>query len=234
MARRIPFLEVRNLCKSYDRGLVPALHNISFELQNQKIYALMGSSGCGKSTLLNLIGTLDTPDHGDIYYEGQSIDAFKNPGEFRRTYLGFVFQFHFLIPVLSLRENIETALLTNQTMNASQISDKAYRLLEDMGLAHKTEFRANKVSGGERQRTAIARALANDPKLILADEPTGNVDTKTAAMILQKMRYYVENMHATMLIATHDPEVGKIADSCIFMQDGRIIEIVENHHKGLK
>jgi putative ABC transport system ATP-binding protein len=223
-----PFLEVKNLYKSYDNGLVTALRGISFQLQRGKIYALMGSSGCGKSTLLNLIGTLDKPQSGTILYEGKEITAFHSPSQFRREYLGFVFQFHHLIPVLTLRENVETAMLSNRTLNSKQRQEKAIQLLHDMGLKGKEESKATKISGGERQRVAIARALANNPKLILADEPTGNVDTKTSAMILQKLRTYVNNYKSTILIATHDPQVGALADTIISMQDGKIITIQHN------
>ena len=222
MDKQIPFLEVASLFKSYDNGLVPALRGLSFTLQSGKIYALTGSSGCGKSTLLNLIGMLDRPDSGEIFYEGKPLSRYKDPGSFRRNYLGFVFQFHYLIPVLTLRENVETALLTGTKQDRHQREIKARHLLEEMGLAHKADARASKVSGGERQRAAIARALANDPKLILADEPTGNVDSKTSEMILKKMRDYVSKTGATMLIATHDPQVAAFADATFHMQDGQI------------
>ncbi len=228
-----PFLEVRQLYKSYDDGLVPALHDISFTLRCNRIYALTGSSGCGKSTLLNLIGTLDKPDSGAIHYEGKSLSTYREKAAFRRNYLGFVFQFHYLIPVLTLRENVETALLTNRKFNNRQREAHARQLLSDMGLAEKCDSKAGKVSGGERQRAAIARALANEPTLILADEPTGNVDSKTAIMILNGMRHYVEKRHSTMLIATHDPKVAEIADARIVMQDGHINEISENPGKGI-
>ena len=194
----------------------------------------MGSSGCGKSTLLNLIGTLDKPDSGTILYEGKEITAFHSPSQFRREYLGFVFQFHHLIPVLTLRENVETAMLFNHNLNSAQRQQKANQLLQNMGLAGKEENKATKISGGERQRAAIARALANNPKLILADEPTGNVDTKTSALILEKLRTYMQTHHSTILIATHDPQVGKLADTIISMQDGKIIDIHENSNTGNK
>ena len=228
MAETIPFLELNKICKSYDNGLVTALRGISLKLDKGKIYALMGSSGCGKSTLLNLIGTLDTPDSGQILYEGKGIEAFGSPGKFRREYMGFVFQFHYLIPVLTLRENVESAMLLNSQLNAKQRREKADHLLHEMGLRGKENARATKISGGERQRGAIARALANDPKLILADEPTGNVDTKTSAMILEKLRTYIDATQSTMLIATHDPQAGNFADTVFTMQDGKIIDIKHN------
>ncbi len=217
------FVEVDNLVKSYDNGLIPALRGVSLSMESGRIYALEGSSGCGKSTLLNLIGTLDRPDSGAIRYEGKTIHAFADAAEFRREYLGFVFQFHYLIPVLTLRENVETALLTNPAYDARSRRQKAYELLTQMDLSHKIDTRANSVSGGERQRAAIARALANDPRLILADEPTGNVDTRTSQMILQRFRKYVTRTGATLLIATHDPLVGAAADLRFGMHEGRIV-----------
>ena len=228
MAESTPFLEVQNVCKSYDDGLVTALRGISLKLEKGKIYALTGRSGCGKSTLLNLIGTLDTPDSGQIFYEGKTIEAFGSPGKFRREYMGFVFQFHYLIPVLTLRENVESAMLFDTRLDEKERSKKADHLLHEMGLKGKENARATKISGGERQRGAIARALANDPKLILADEPTGNVDTKTSAMILQKLRAYIDTTQSTMLIATHDPVAANFADTVFTMQDGKIIDTGQN------
>ena len=229
MDKNKAFLEVKELYKSYDHGLVTALRGISFSLEKGKIYALTGSSGCGKSTLLNLIGTLDTADSGTILYEGKKIDTFKNPSRFRREYMGFVFQFHYLIPVLTLCENIETAMLFDKSLNSKERRQKAIQLLTEMGLDHKRDARANKISGGERQRAAIARALANNPKLILADEPTGNVDTKTSTMILEKLKKYVRTSGSTMLIATHDPQVSALSDTVLYMQDGKIIDY--KHHE---
>lgn len=228
MCSQKPVIEVKSIYKSYDDGYVPAVCGVSFSLEKGKIYALMGSSGCGKSTLLNLIGTLDSPDSGDILYNGESIESFVNDSHFRRDFMGFVFQFHHLIPVLTLCENVEIAMIFTKDMDAKQRRKRAKILLEDMGLESKIDSMATKISGGERQRAAIARALANDPKLILADEPTGNVDTKTSAMILEKLRLYVQKRQSTMLIATHDPQVGSFADTILRMEDGKIINIEEN------
>jgi len=218
-------IELKSLYKSYDNGLVSAVQGVSFSLKKGKIYALMGSSGCGKSTLLNLIGTLDEPDSGEILYEGKSINTFESQTRFRREFLGFVFQFHHLIPVLTLCENVESAMLFNKKIDSKQRQSRAKELLSQMGLETKINAMATNISGGERQRAAIARSLANDPKLILADEPTGNVDTKTSEMILQKLQQFVQKRQSTMLIATHDPQVGSFADAIIQMQDGKIISI---------
>lgn len=226
MDNNTTLLEVNSLYKTYDKALVKALNGLTFSLKKGKIYAIMGSSGCGKSTLLNLIGTLDNADSGKILYEGKEIHKFDDISLFRREYIGFVFQFHYLIPVLTLKENIETAMLLNKHYTPQQREQRAIKLLKQMGLDDKIDARANKVSGGQRQRAAIARAMANNPKLILADEPTGNVDSQTSAMILKHLKEYVKRLNTTMLIATHDPNVAAIADETFYMQDGQIVDKV--------
>ena len=218
-------IQVNSLHKVYDKGLVPALKGIDLNLQEGKIYALMGSSGCGKSTLLNIIGTIDTPSKGEILYEGKTLLDIKNLNEFRRDYIGFIFQFHHLIPVLTLHENIESAMLSNPKISSTQRADRIKELLKKLNISHRANSFASDVSGGERQRAAIARALVNNPKLILADEPTGNVDSHTAKSILKTMHESVKKSDGTMLIATHDPDVAKIADVIIRMKDGKIISI---------
>ncbi len=218
-------IEVKNVYKVYDKGLVGALYDINLTLEEGKIYALMGSSGCGKSTLLNLIGTLDTPTQGEILYEGKPLDKVGVMHTFRRDFIGFIFQFHHLIPVLSLRENVQSALLSNHNISLKERQERADTLLDAMGILHRGDSYATDISGGERQRGAIARALINSPKVILADEPTGNVDSKTAKIILKKLQEQVKRTSGTLLIATHDPHVAAIADVVIRMQDGKIISL---------
>lgn len=220
-------VEIKALHKVYDNGLVYALQGINLTLERGKIYALMGPSGCGKSTLLNLIGTLDTQTSGEILYEGKHLHELGKLHKFRRDFLGFIFQFHHLIPVLTLRENVESPLLSKRDVSAKERSKLALNLLEDMGLTHRVNSYANEISGGERQRGAIARALINSPQLLLADEPTGNVDSKTAEKILKKFQNHVRKGNATILIATHDPDVAAIADIIIEMKDGKIISIID-------
>lgn len=222
------FLEIQALYKTFDNGLIHALEDINLEFEEGKIYALMGPSGCGKSTLLNLIGTLDKSTGGTIYYEGKHIDSFSKIHEFRRLYIGFVFQFHHLIPVLTLRENVESALLPDVKLSRTQKEDRTTELLQKMKIFNRADSYASDVSGGERQRAAIARALINKPKLILADEPTGNVDSKTAKNILNILKEYKKEYGSTIIIATHDQNVAKIADIIIMMQDGHIISVKEN------
>jgi len=221
-------IEVKDLHKVYDDGLIQSLNGITLTLEAGKIYALMGSSGCGKSTLLNLIGTLDTPTSGEILYEGKHLDEVGSLSTFRRDFIGFVFQFHHLIPVLTLSENVESALLSNHDVTAAERRERAMSLLDEMGILHRAESYASKISGGERQRGAIARALINNPKVLLADEPTGNIDSKTTKLILKKLRNHVEKTSGTILIATHDNNIAAIADVQIKMEDGKIISVEHN------
>ncbi|WP_127471635.1 ABC transporter ATP-binding protein [Thiomicrorhabdus aquaedulcis] len=219
-------VEITELTKVYDEGLVQGLSGINLILESGKIYALMGASGCGKSTLLNLIGTLDTPSSGEILYEGKRLNEVESVSKFRRDFMGFVFQFHHLIPVLTLQENVESALLSNRQVSSSERQNRAKNLLNGMGVGHRADAYARQVSGGERQRGAIARALINHPKLLLADEPTGNVDSKTAKLILDKLRGHLNTSSGAILIATHDPNVAEIADVIIEMEDGKIVSII--------
>ncbi len=220
-------ISVKNVSMIYDKGLIQALDSIDLELKEGKIYALVGPSGCGKSTLLSLIGTLDTPTSGHIYYEGKALHEIGPIHRFRERFFGFVFQFHHLIPVLTLRENVEAALLSNPKLQKQQRYERAQSLLEKIGIAHRADAYATEISGGERQRGAIARAFANIPKLILADEPTGSVDSKTAKAILTTLQAYVKKTDATILIATHDQQVSAIADVLIEMVDGAIVSMTE-------
>ena len=228
MSKSLPLIEVKNLYKSYDKGLVPALHGITLSLEKGKIYALMGSSGCGKSTLLNIIGTLDSPDNGEVLYEGKTLNLLHPIERFRQKFIGFVFQFHHLIPVLTLLENVEAALLTQKEFSSRQRCEMSKEILKEMGLKSQIDSYASQISGGQRQRGAIARALINNPKVLLADEPTGNIDSKTAKLILKKFREHIEKTEGTILIATHDHNIAAMADVIITMEDGKIISIINS------
>jgi len=224
-------IEVKNLYKEYDNGLISALKDINLTLQEGKIYALIGASGCGKSTLLNLIGGLDSPTKGSVLYYGKALDEVGNLDLFRRDFIGYVFQFHHLIPVLTLSENVQSALLSDKSISNIQRKERASSLLKEMGLEFRLDSFASEVSGGERQRGAIARALVNNPKVILADEPTGNVDSKTAQLILAKLQKYLKQSAKCILIATHDMNVSAIADTIIEMKDAKIVSVTENLSK---
>src|SRR5262245_31257010 len=182
----------------------------------------MGPSGCGKSTLLNLIGALDVPTAGEIRIDGKALDDHGPPSRFRATMVGFVFQHHCLIPSLTLLENVETPMCA-VGLAARARRRRAAALLDAMGLAARMHALPTAISGGERQRAALARALANDPPILLADEPTGSVDAETGRRILQHLiAGRRPATPTTMLIATHNPEVAALADRRIHLRDGHL------------
>jgi ABC-type lipoprotein export system ATPase subunit len=216
-------ISVRDLVKHYDGGLVKALSGVSFEVERGEVVSLMGPSGCGKSTLLNLVGALDRPTSGDIFIDGRSLSTYTPLHQFRARTVGFIFQFHHLIPGLSLLENTELPMyslgVSKRAMRA-----KATEMLERVGLADRMGFLPTKVSGGERQRAAIARALVNDPAVILADEPTGSVDTDTGNAILDYLTELCRSQGVTILMATHNREIAARSHRIVYMRDGTLLE----------
>ncbi len=221
-------IKVDSVYKSFDKGVIKALKDINLTIEAGKMYALIGPSGCGKSTLINMIGTLDLPDKGEILYSGNTLDKVGPLNEFRSKFFGYIFQFHHLIPILTLFENVESALLIRKELTAKTRKTIALEMLDQLGISHRANNYANTISGGERQRGAIARALINKPMLILADEPTGNVDSKTASSIIKIMKNYVEDTERSLLIATHDNNIAKKADVVIQMMDGEVLQISEH------
>jgi len=213
----------RDLVKHYDGGLVKAPNGISFEVAKGEVVSLMGPSGCGKSTLLNLVGTLDTPTSGEILIDGRSISTYRPLDRFRAKNVGFVFQFHHLIPGLSLLENTELPMHPFG-LSKKERREKAMEMLVRVGLVDRMDFLPTRVSGGERQRAAIARALVNGPSIILADEPTGSVDTETGKAILDHLIHLCHSQGATMLIATHNREIAAYTDRILHMKDGMLCE----------
>ncbi len=216
-------VRVTDVRKAYDGGLVPALHGISLALKKGHAYALTGPSGCGKSTLLNIIGTLDRPSSGTVEYFGQELPTEGQRQKMRRESIGFVFQFHNLLPMLTLLENVELPLLSDSRISAKERRRRSSSVLKTFGLAAKRHHYASRVSGGERQRAAIARALVHKPKLVLADEPTGNVDSATAALILEKLIGYTNHTGATLLLTTHDEQIAGLCRTVLRMKDGLIV-----------
>jgi putative ABC transport system ATP-binding protein len=212
---------IKDLRKHYDYGLVRALNGVSFEVAEGEAVSIMGPSGCGKTTLLNLIGALDVPTEGEILVEGRNIHKDVSPDLFRATTVGFVFQFHHLIPNLTLLENVEIPMYTLKTPKGSR-RQKAAAILKEMGLGERMNFLPTRVSGGERQRAAIARAMINDPRIILADEPTGSVDTSTGGRILELLLELCESRKLTMLISTHNREVAAGTSRIIHLKNGVI------------
>jgi putative ABC transport system ATP-binding protein len=219
-------IQVENLVKNYRLGKVsiPALRGISFKVTKGEFLVVMGPSGSGKTTLLNLIGAIDKPTSGIISIDGREITTLGE-GELtklRRHKIGFIFQFYNLIPALTALENVELPMLT-AGVSRKDASKRAFQLLETVGLAERVGHLPDELSGGEQQRITIARALANRPSVILADEPTGDLDTKTGMEIVQILYRISKKENATVIVVTHDPMITEEADRIIQMRDGQII-----------
>ncbi len=216
-------VEINNLVKSYEKGHIKALNGIDLSIKEGEFVSIIGPSGSGKSTLLNMLGALDLPDSGSIKVAGYDLTSSKKLNEFRSQKIGFVFQLHNLIPNLSVVENIEIPMFTSNLSN-KEMRLKALSLLGDVGLKDKAFQLPSKLSGGERQRVAIARALANDPSIILADEPTGSLDSKTSAKILDLLINLHNNHNVTLIIVTHDTHIAKLADRIVKVLDGKLVD----------
>jgi len=216
-------IEVAGVWKRYPPA-VEALRGVTLTVGQGEFVALLGKSGSGKSTLLNILGGLDRPDEGTVTIAGVEVDYADGDAlvSLRRQMLGFVFQDFNLLPSLTARENVAFPLLFNY-QNSDERARRAYALLEDVGLADRADHYPREMSGGEQQRVAIARALIADPSVILADEPTGNLDTATSAGVIGLLRRINEERGTTFLIVTHDPEVGSQADRAIEMRDGEVV-----------
>lgn len=217
-------VEIKDLYKSYENGKIKALNGVNLTVKDGEFVSIIGPSGSGKSTLLNMLGALDVPDSGSIEVAGQNLNNSKKLNEFRAEKIGFIFQLHNLIPNISVVENIEIPMYT-QKLSSKEMRKKALKLLDDVGLKEKAKILPNKLSGGERQRVAIARALANDPSIILADEPTGSLDSKTSSKILRQLIKLHESKKVTLIIVTHDMDVAKLANRVIEVLDGEIISV---------
>jgi len=226
-----------NLTKVYGSGptAVTALDHVSLSIEPGEFVAIMGPSGCGKSTLLHLIGGLDKANSGSIAFDGHNLNDLGDDAltELRRRKMGFVFQFYNLIPVMTAAEN--TALpVTLDGMRAAEAHKKAAEWLERFGLGDRLSHRPDQLSGGQQQRVAIARALVAEPQLILADEPTGNLDTTSSDEIAGLLRQVSKEYGRAVIMVTHDPRIAAYADRIIFLKDGKVIEetILEKKSKG--
>jgi ABC-type lipoprotein export system ATPase subunit len=212
---------VDHVRKSFDRGNVRALDDVSLELGPGELVALTGPSGSGKSTLLNLIGALDRPEAGWIEVDGRRLDAIRDLAAYRAQTIGFVFQFHNLIPTLTAGENVQLPLLRPGVGRRAR--DAAARfLLAEVGLGDRADAMPSTLSGGERQRVAIARALANEPLVVLADEPTGSLDVETGAQVIALLRRLRERRGTTVFMVTNDEELARRADRALALRDGVI------------
>jgi len=218
--------QLQHLSKTYALGQlrVPALTNISLQLQPACFTVLSGPSGSGKTTLLNLIAGIDRPDQGSIEIIGQSLQRLSDNAltDFRARHIGYIFQNFNLLPVLSAYENVEYPLRLNKTPPL-QRRQRVLRLLEAVGLADKANCRPNQLSGGQRQRVAIARALVHQPVLVLADEPTANLDSQTGAQIIALMRDLQRLQQTAFVFSSHDPQVIASADHLVLLKDGHLL-----------
>ncbi|MBO8152645.1 MAG: lipoprotein-releasing system ATP-binding protein LolD [Candidatus Neomarinimicrobiota bacterium] len=220
-------LIVRNVYKSYQNdGLkVEVLKGVSFSVAKGEMVAIMGPSGAGKSTLLNIIGTLEYPDSGEILIGGRNPFKLSDAelAAFRNKEIGFVFQFHHLLPEFSALENVMIPSIIYSD-EYSESKKRAIEILCEVGLSERLNHRPNMLSGGERQRVAVARALINDPGLVLADEPTGNLDVENGDRLMELLLKINRDIGTTFIIATHNPEVAERADRIIYLRDGMIID----------
>ncbi len=215
-------IEARNLHRSFDDGRIQALRGVNVELREGESVAVAGPSGCGKSTFLQMLGALDEPTEGDVLFRGESLRKIRDHSLFRARTIGFVFQSFHLLPTLSALENVQMPML-EMPWSTKKRRDRAMELLHAVGLGERLYHLPRKLSGGERQRVAIARSLANQPKLLLADEPTGNLDSSNAALIVDLLLNLHRQQNMTIVLVTHDLEVAGRTDRIVRMLDGRII-----------
>ncbi len=219
-------LQVKRLEHSFSVGEenVHALRGVSFEAKTGEVTAIVGPSGCGKSTLLYLLGLLDRPDEGEILLDNKSVSQASDQvrTELRNKNLGFVFQFHFLIKELTACENVSMPLL-KAGFERKEANKRARSVLKKLGLGDKTERFANKLSGGEQQRVAIARAMVNSPSLLLADEPTGNLDSENSKKVFQLLLRFAREESTAVILVTHNPEIAEKCDRIVRMKDGQIV-----------
>ena len=220
-------LRLGGIRKSYLSGEseLEVLHGIDLTLQRGEFAALIGPSGSGKSTLLNLIGLLDRPTCGQLHIDGEDSGQLDDTGltRLRGQRIGFVFQHHHLIPAFTAEENVAMPLLVARGRPDAEMFERAGQLLDQVGLADRKQYLANRLSGGQQQRVAIARALVTNPSLVLADEPTGNLDTHSADDVFALLREFNRRQHTTFLIVTHDPRLAARCDRIIELVDGRIV-----------
>ena len=222
-------LKVENLTKTYGKGTtkVTALDNVSFSVEKGEFVAIVGASGSGKSTLLHLLGGVDRPTSGKVFIDGNDIYKMNddNLAIFRRRQIGLIYQFYNLIPILNVEENIT---LPSDLDNKKVDNKKLNELLVTLGLENRTKHLPNELSGGQQQRTSIGRALITNPSLVLADEPTGNLDSKASDEIVSLLKTSNKKYNQTIIMITHDLEIAKNADRIITIEDGKIIKDVRN------
>ncbi|TNE56753.1 MAG: ABC transporter ATP-binding protein [Alphaproteobacteria bacterium] len=220
-------IKTEKLSRHYGKGnvMVKALDEVDLEIDQGEFTAIVGPSGSGKTTLLQLIGGLDRPSSGDVYLKGTKVSAMapRALSDFRRDHIGFIFQAFNLIPVLTAKENVEYIMLLQERPRAER-HEKAMAILESVGLKDMADRRPSEMSGGQQQRVAVARALASEPDIILADEPTANLDSKTGAELIDMMKEFNEKNGVTFVFSTHDTKIMERAKRLVRLVDGRISE----------
>ena len=227
-------IEVKNVSRIYDMGEteIRALADINVDIEEQTFVSFVGPSGSGKTTLLNLIGCLDKPSIGDIKVNGVRVNEFsrKDAAIFRGTNIGFIFQNFNLLPVLTVYENVEYPLIMVQSIAEKERRDRILKYLDAVGMTDQKDKYPSQISGGQKQRVAVARALVSDPKLVLADEPTANLDHKSAFMVIELMRQMQRELKTTFIFSTHDPKIVKEAEIIYTLEDGKLVnkEQVQN------
>lgn len=215
------FVRAEHLTKSYPEARVQALADVSFSVPAGEYLAIMGPSGSGKSTLLHLLGALDRPTSGEVYFDGEPLSEMPHLDRLRAEKIGFVFQSFHLLPMLTAIENVQIPLFESR-LSAAERQERAAEMLTAVGMGQRLKHLPNQLSGGERQRVAIARALANQPALLLADEPTGNLDTKTGDDILNLFDRLHQERNLTLIVISHSPEVAERAQRVLHVRDGKI------------
>ena len=215
-------IRLKNIKKSY--GGLTVLNDINLDIQEQKVTVIVGPSGAGKSTLLHIIGTLDKADQGEVHFSSTNINKLKDKqlSDFRNKHIGFVFQFHHLLPEFTALENVAMPALIAGT-SKKEAEDKALELLELLGVAARKDHKPSELSGGEQQRVAVARALINNPEVVLADEPSGNLDSDNARDLHNLFFKLRDQLNQTFIIVTHNQELANMSDEKIMMKDGKII-----------
>jgi len=221
-------VELKQVTKDYQMGemSVNALKNIELDIDKQSFVSFVGPSGSGKTTLLNLIGCLDKPSSGDVFVNGIAVNSFSNKEAalFRGKHLGFIFQNFNLLPVLTAYENVEYPLIMVQNIPTNKRKGKIIHYLEAVGMVDQKDKYPSQLSGGQKQRVAVARALVSDPKVVLADEPTANLDHASAFKVIELMRQMQDDFKTTFIFSTHDPKIVKEAEIIYKLEDGKLID----------
>ena len=236
MKKELPIIEAKNVVKEYHLGKtsIKALNGVSLQIFEGDFVVIVGPSGSGKSTLMHILGTLDHPSSGKIFVDGQDISILDDwhIALLRRKKIGFIFQSFNLIPTLSALENV---LIPTEPLDGDKdhFDHRAISLLKEVGLSDRILHKPDELSGGQRQRVAIARSLINNPEIIFADEPTGNLDSVTGKQVIEQMRILNQKEGKTFVIVTHDESLLKFASKKVFILDGKILKIEENSKRGL-